>query len=181
MGWQWHQLDHMQDICTSLKTDNHTSISSLNFYRQDALPDTQPTPPPSYRGYQSNDLWLEGKRENYHVCSAQYCVQQLCTVQCAHILTNLPVVCWLDLAFLWLYCVSQFVCLRFNVLGLFCKGVNVTRSSTPFLVHLGQSYIGSVSTGGNRGFGFLPLNVPFSQPIRTKFGPRILGTKTHRI
>jgi len=22
MGWQWHQLDHMQIICTSLQTDN---------------------------------------------------------------------------------------------------------------------------------------------------------------
>jgi len=25
MGWQWHQLDHMQIICTSLQTDNHAS------------------------------------------------------------------------------------------------------------------------------------------------------------
>ena len=40
---QWHQLDHMQAICTSLQTDNHTNTSSLNFYRPDALPDTQPT------------------------------------------------------------------------------------------------------------------------------------------
>jgi len=31
MGWQWHQLDHTQNICTSLKTDNHASTSSLNF------------------------------------------------------------------------------------------------------------------------------------------------------
>jgi len=31
MGWQSHQLDHMQIICTSLHTDNHASISSLNF------------------------------------------------------------------------------------------------------------------------------------------------------
>jgi len=30
-GWQWHQLDHMQIICTLLQTDNHTSTSSLNF------------------------------------------------------------------------------------------------------------------------------------------------------
>jgi len=30
MGWQWHQLDHMQIICTSLQTDNHTSTSPLN-------------------------------------------------------------------------------------------------------------------------------------------------------
>jgi len=28
MGWQWHQLDYMQIICTSLQTDNHTSTSS---------------------------------------------------------------------------------------------------------------------------------------------------------
>jgi len=25
MGWQWHQLNHMQIICTSLQTDNHAS------------------------------------------------------------------------------------------------------------------------------------------------------------
>ena len=29
MWWQWHQLDHMQVICTLLQTDNHTSTSSL--------------------------------------------------------------------------------------------------------------------------------------------------------
>jgi len=28
---QWHQLDHMQTICTTLQTDNHTNPSSLNF------------------------------------------------------------------------------------------------------------------------------------------------------
>jgi len=39
LGWQWHQLDHMQIICTSLQTDNH---SSVNVYRPDALPDDQP-------------------------------------------------------------------------------------------------------------------------------------------
>jgi len=32
-GWQWHQLDHMQTICTALQTDNHTNPSSLSFYR----------------------------------------------------------------------------------------------------------------------------------------------------
>jgi len=31
MGWQWHQLDHMQIICTSLQTDNHASTSPLSF------------------------------------------------------------------------------------------------------------------------------------------------------
>jgi len=43
LEWQWHQLDHMLTICTSLQTDNHTNTSSLNFYRPDALPDAQPT------------------------------------------------------------------------------------------------------------------------------------------
>jgi len=44
LGMQWHQLDHMQTICTSLQTDYHTNTSSLNFYRPDALPDAQPCP-----------------------------------------------------------------------------------------------------------------------------------------
>jgi len=43
LGWQWHQLDHMQTICTSFQTDSHTNTSSLIFYGQDALPDAQPT------------------------------------------------------------------------------------------------------------------------------------------
>jgi len=42
MGWQWHQLDHMQIICTSLQTDNHSGTSSLSFfYKPDALSDNQ--------------------------------------------------------------------------------------------------------------------------------------------
>jgi len=32
MGWQWHQPDHMQIICTSLQTDNHASTSPLSFF-----------------------------------------------------------------------------------------------------------------------------------------------------
>jgi len=31
MTWQWHQLDHMQAISTSLQTDNHTNTPSLSF------------------------------------------------------------------------------------------------------------------------------------------------------
>jgi len=33
MGWQWHQLDHMQIICTLLETDNYASTSSLITYQ----------------------------------------------------------------------------------------------------------------------------------------------------
>jgi len=40
---QWHQLDHVQTICTSLQTDNNIDTSSVNSYRLDALPDAQPT------------------------------------------------------------------------------------------------------------------------------------------
>jgi len=29
--WQWHQLNHVQVICTSFETDSHESTSSLNF------------------------------------------------------------------------------------------------------------------------------------------------------
>ena len=32
IGWQWHQLDHMHIICTSLQTDDDASTSSLSFF-----------------------------------------------------------------------------------------------------------------------------------------------------
>jgi len=37
MGWQWHQLDHMQIICTFLPPDKQASSS----FFKDALPDAQ--------------------------------------------------------------------------------------------------------------------------------------------
>jgi len=43
MGWQCHQLDHMQIICTSLQADDHGSTSSLGVYGLAALPDAQVT------------------------------------------------------------------------------------------------------------------------------------------
>jgi len=43
MGWQWHQLDHTQIICTSLQTDNHAITSPLSFFtgRMPFLPPNQ--------------------------------------------------------------------------------------------------------------------------------------------
>jgi len=41
IGMHWHQLDHMQTICTLLQTVNHTNTSSVDFHRLDALPGTQ--------------------------------------------------------------------------------------------------------------------------------------------
>jgi len=32
MGWQCHQTDHMQIICTSLQTDNQARTSPLTFF-----------------------------------------------------------------------------------------------------------------------------------------------------
>ena len=43
------------------------------------------TPLPSNRHHRRCGDRLEGKGENYQVCSVQYCVQQLCTVRCTHI------------------------------------------------------------------------------------------------
>ena len=44
-------------------------------------PPNQHFPLPSNGHHWSNDECLEGKRENDHIYSVQYCVQQLCTVQ----------------------------------------------------------------------------------------------------
>jgi len=43
MGWQWHQLNHVQIIRTLLQIDNHAGTSPLSFYQPDALPAAQPT------------------------------------------------------------------------------------------------------------------------------------------
>ena len=41
MGKQWNQLE--QIVSTLLHTDNHTSISSVTFYRPNVLRNAQPT------------------------------------------------------------------------------------------------------------------------------------------
>jgi len=37
MEWQWHQLDNMQIMCTSLQTDNHACSSALEVLRRCAI------------------------------------------------------------------------------------------------------------------------------------------------
>ena len=73
-------------------------------------------PFPSNRHHRSNGDCLEGKRENYQVCSVQYCVQQLCTVNCAHTWTELTVL-WIGFCLtgpisLWL---DSFLCMYYFV------------------------------------------------------------------
>jgi len=43
MGWQWHQLNHMQAICTLLLEITMPAPHQSDFYGLGALPDTQPT------------------------------------------------------------------------------------------------------------------------------------------
>ena len=62
MGWQSHQLDHMQIICTSLQTDNHTSTSSLSFYRLDALPCRPTNSVKSLKAQSESDASLKSVR-----------------------------------------------------------------------------------------------------------------------
>jgi len=61
-------------------------------------------------------LWrVRGKIIGSVLCTI---VCKLRTVQNTHIWTGLTVVCWLVLAFLWLYRVLQFICVSFCFLGL---------------------------------------------------------------
>jgi len=47
MGWQWHQLDRLQIICSFflhlLQTNSEPAPHHSIFYRPDALRDAQPT------------------------------------------------------------------------------------------------------------------------------------------
>ena len=43
MGWQWHQLDHMQSSATHSRQITTPTPHHLIFYRPDALPDAQLT------------------------------------------------------------------------------------------------------------------------------------------
>jgi len=58
----------MQRICTLLQTDNHTNTSPLNFYRPDALPDTQPTVSKQYK-----DRNVHYFDYCYYYCDHHYC------------------------------------------------------------------------------------------------------------
>ena len=83
MGWQWHQLDHMQIICTLLQTDNHASTSPLNFYRLDALPAAQPTASKNWRHISVtdrvfNDIMTTGTFP--HILDRIIIIQQVVTI-----------------------------------------------------------------------------------------------------
>ena len=74
-GMQRHQLDHMQTICTSLQTDNHTNTSSFNFYRPDALPNAQPT---------VSKHWRHNNNINYNNIKKQQQLNIYCGIKTTH-------------------------------------------------------------------------------------------------
>jgi len=61
---------------------------NFSFENRPTLFPGQIVPLPSNRHHRRCGDCLEGKRENYQVCSVQYCVQQLCPVRCTHIWTD---------------------------------------------------------------------------------------------
>ena len=88
-------------------------------YKQTNIGLTCESPFPSNRHHRSNGDCLEGKRENYQVCSVQYCVQQLYTVNCTHI--------WTELTVLWIgfclsgpisLCLDSFLCMYYFVCSI---------------------------------------------------------------
>jgi len=54
MGWQWHQLGHMQIICTSLQTDNHASTSPLRWY----IMTSYPHQPLKFQTFKNPKWWM---------------------------------------------------------------------------------------------------------------------------
>ena len=74
-GWQWHQLDHMQIIWSSLQTDNYASTPSLKQEAQ--LPQRdRATPRTHFTRDQQTDRRKDGQKEKaiartrYAVCVA---------------------------------------------------------------------------------------------------------------
>jgi len=84
------------DVTLLSHSELHTSWHVLSAFKQRCVPRFHF---PSNRHHWSNGDCLEGKREDYQVCSVQYCVQHLCTVQCAHMKRSNSCLNWLDLAF----------------------------------------------------------------------------------
>ena len=78
-----HPPYFLQAGCPSCRPTNSVkALKTTSAFREKTL---EFSPLPSNRHHRSSGDCLEGKGENYQVCSVQYCVQQLCTVRCTHI------------------------------------------------------------------------------------------------
>ena len=89
----------------------------------------------SNRHHRSNGDCLEGKRENYQVCSVQYCVQQLYTVRCTHIRTDLTVL-WIE------FCLTGPISLCLD--SFFC--VCIILCLTVYCMHVSMCTVCSIGT-----------------------------------
>jgi len=67
MGWQWHQLDHMQIICILLQTINHASTSVFT----SQMPFLPPTNSIKALKAQRQNEWQKLKRAVSHVPASQ--------------------------------------------------------------------------------------------------------------
>jgi len=86
---QWHQLDHMQTISTSLQTDNHTDSSSLNQQRQSTEGKMKPVYQPKNLKtrlvtnfayiYNSNDKSLRAVITKVNIMSDHNTARKICT------------------------------------------------------------------------------------------------------
>jgi len=83
VGCQWHELDHMQIICTSLPTDNLASTSSLNFFYSHMLFLTHNQQCQSNKNWDICKLWLQAIRVNQTVNDAQCLPGQQCPSSCS--------------------------------------------------------------------------------------------------
>jgi len=59
MGWQWHQLDHMQIICTSLQTD------TMPVPHHSVFTDWMPFLPPNQQRQSTKSKSAEGMTSTY--------------------------------------------------------------------------------------------------------------------
>jgi len=112
MRWQWHQLDHMQIICTSLQTGNHASTPPLCFYRPDALPATQPTASKHWRQHQQWKMLLKCNASHLDLWTLIVCGREVCD----HILLFSSVLIFILVTefsvftVLWIGCNSWWMC-----------------------------------------------------------------------
>ena len=84
-------------------------------------------PFPSNRHHRSSGDCLEGKMENYQVCSVQYCVQQLYTVNCTHMNRTNSYLDWVlshwahFTVLRFIYCVCIILCLTVVYIACMCS------------------------------------------------------------
>ena len=92
-GMRWHQLDHMQTICTLLQADNLNNISSFIFYKPDVLPDARPTVSKYWRQRALKAKSTEGKHKHRHTINTNAINRNVARVENLHCVLKAKGVC----------------------------------------------------------------------------------------